>query len=160
MIRKAQIKDVKAIYDLLSEFSAQGHLLARPLSLLYDTIRSFWVFTDDTTGRVMGCCALQICWEDLAEIRSLAVLPEHQGNHIGRQLVENALADAGAFGIKKVFTLTYIPAFFEQFGFSTIDKTELPLKIWSDCITCVKYPDCDETAMMRHINGDAKPDRE
>lgn len=154
MIRKAKLNDIKPIYDLLSDCAAQGHLLARPLSLLYDDIRSFWVFADDATDRVLGCCALQVCWEDLAEIRSLAVVPDHRGRYIGKQLVDTALADALAFDIKKVFTLTYIPLFFERFGFVTINKTELPLKIWSDCVTCVKFPDCDETAMMRHINPD------
>ncbi|MDY6823807.1 MAG: N-acetyltransferase [Thermodesulfobacteriota bacterium] len=157
MIRKAKLTDIKPIYDLLSDFADRGHLLARPLSLLYDDIRSFWVYADDVTDRLLGCCALQICWEELAEIRSLAVVPDHQGNHIGQKLVETALTDAVVFNVKKVFTLTYIPSYFERFGFFTIDKTELPLKIWSDCITCVKFPDCDETAMLRHIRAEDAP---
>ncbi len=149
MIRKARIEDIDFIYKLLSDFAERGFLLSRPLSKLYDDIRDFAIFEDDADGALLGCCALQICWKDLAEIRSLAVHPDHWGNHIGTHLVENAFADARSFGIKKVFALTYNIRFFEKFGFFMIDRSQLPLKIWSDCITCVKFPNCDETAMMR-----------
>ncbi|MFO8048370.1 MAG: N-acetyltransferase [Desulfosudaceae bacterium] len=149
MIRKAKIQDVNAIYALLTDFAGQGFLLARPLSKLYDDIRDFFVFVDDDDETVLGCCALQICWQDLAEVRSLAVRPDHWGKQIGTRLVENAFADAGNYDIKKIFVLTYNVEFFEKFGFFKIDKTQLPLKIWSDCVSCVKFPNCDETAMMR-----------
>ncbi|MFP4445922.1 MAG: N-acetyltransferase [Desulfosudaceae bacterium] len=148
MIRKARITDIPRIHRLLSDFAEKGFLLARPLSKLYDDIRDFFVFADEA-DQVLGCCALQICWEDLAEIRSLAVQPDHWGRQIGTRLVESAFADAAAYDIKKIFVLTYSPVFFKKFGFFRIDKTQLPLKIWSDCITCVKFPNCDETAMMR-----------
>jgi len=148
MIRKAKIRDIPRIHHLLSDFAEQGFLLARPLSKLYDDIRDFSVFVDEA-DQALGCCALQICWEDLAEIRSLAVQPDHWGRQIGTRLVESAFADAAGFDIKKLFVLTYSPVFFKKFGFFRIDKTQLPLKIWSDCITCVKFPNCDETAMMR-----------
>lgn len=151
MIRKATIKDVKSIHALLQEYGKRGELLARPLSQLYDHVRDFWLYVDDAEDRLLGCCALQFCWEDLAEVRSLAVLPEHQGKRIGSVLTRTVLDEAKSFRIRKVFALTYKPAFFEKFGFSRIDKAELPLKIWSDCIICVKFPDCDETAMMKTI---------
>jgi amino-acid N-acetyltransferase len=118
------------------------------LSRLYDHLRDFLVYTDDGDDRVIGCCALQFCWEDLAEIRSLAVAPELVGRGIGRRLTEAALSDARKYGVREIFTLTYQPDFFLRFGFKIIDRSELPLKIWSDCILCVKFPDCDETAMM------------
>jgi amino-acid N-acetyltransferase len=149
MIRKAAIGDIEPIYHLLTDFAAQGFLLSRPLSKLYDNIRNFSIYQDEPSGQVVGCCALAICWKDLAEIRSLAVRSEYQGRGFGKGLVENALAEARAFEIKKVFVLTYKVDFFKSFGFSIIDKTELPIKIWSDCITCVKFPDCDETAMVK-----------
>lgn len=152
MIRKAAIADVETIYHLLNDFAAEGFLLSRPLSKLYDNIRNFSVFVDEQSGQVVGCCALAICWKDLAEIRSLAVHTDYWGGGIGRQLVENALAEAGVFKIKKVFVLTYKVDFFTFFGFSVIDKGDLPIKIWSDCITCVKFPDCDETAMAKILN--------
>jgi amino-acid N-acetyltransferase len=151
MIRKAKIKDIKTIHWLLSEYGKRGELLPRPLSQLYDHLRDFWVFVDAEEGRILGCCALQFCWEGLAEIRSLAVHPDHQGEKIGSKLVETALAEAKSFNIKKVFTLTYKPDFFKRFDFKQIDRSELPIKIWADCITCVKFPDCDETAMMKKI---------
>ena len=152
MIRKASIKDIKAIHELLHEYGKTGDLLARPLSELYDHVRDFWVYTDNQEDRVVGFCALQFCWEDLAEIRSLAVHPDHLGKKIGIRLVETALLEAKSFHIKKVFTLTYQPDFFKKFGFVRIDRSDLPLKIWSDCIICVKFPDCDETAMMKSLD--------
>lgn len=151
IIRKAKIADVKAIHNLLALYGEQGELLARPLSELYDHVRDFFVMEDPGTGGVTGCCALQFCWEDLAEIRSLAVDSEFHGRGIGRKLVNAALEEAVSFGIKDLFTLTYKPAFFKKFDFSIIDRSKLPLKIWADCITCVKFPDCDETAMMKKL---------
>ena len=152
MIRKATIEDVKSIHALLKYYGDRDELLSRPLSKLYDHIRDFSVYTDPDDGKtIVGCCALQFCWEDLAEIRSLAVRKEALGKSIGRQLVENIFEEARLFKIKSLFTLTYKPAFFEKFGFIKIDKADLPIKIWSDCIQCVKFPDCDETAMIRSL---------
>ena len=151
MIRKATIKDIKAIHALLHQYGREGQLLPRPLSVLYDHVRDFTVYVDNKDGGVLGCCALQFCWDDLAEIRSLAVHPEHVGKGIGSKLVEHALSDAKSFGIQKVFALTYRPSFFNRFGFQQIDRSELPIKIWADCIACIKFPDCDEIAMMRKI---------
>lgn len=151
MIRKATIKDIKAIHSLLHQYGLKGELLPRPLSVLYDHVRDFTVYVDDKGDSVLGCCALQFCWDDLAEIRSLAVHPEHLGERIGSKLVEHVLTEAKSFEIQKVFALTYRPGFFEQFGFQQIDRSELPIKIWADCITCLKFPDCDEIAMMKEL---------
>lgn len=156
MIRKATIKDIKVIHALLSDYGEKGVLLSRPLSQLYDHVRDFFVYEISGAKSIAGCGALQFCWEDLAEIRSLAVFKEYQGSHIGSQLVQASIEEAKAYGIKKLFTLTYKPDFFKQFRFQVIDRSELPLKIWSDCISCVKFPDCDETAMMlslEHVTG-------
>lgn len=151
MIRKATIKDVKAIHSLLQYYGDKGVLLSRPLSELYDHVRDFSVNVDRKDSRVIGCCALQFCWEDLAEIRSLAVHPDHVGENIGSQLAESVISEAKTFNTKKLFTLTYRPEFFLKFGFHEIDRSQLPLKIWTDCIICVKFPDCDEIAMMKKI---------
>ncbi|MCK4469988.1 MAG: GNAT family N-acetyltransferase, partial [Desulfobacterales bacterium] len=94
MIRKAQIHDIKAIHWLLNEYGKKGELLPRPLSELYDHLRDFWVCVDAQEDKVLGCCALQFCWEDLAEIRSLAVYPEHTGKNIGSTLTEAVLSEA------------------------------------------------------------------
>jgi amino-acid N-acetyltransferase len=148
MIRKATIKDIKSIHKILSDYGKKGELLPRPLSELYDHVRDFSIFEDPETKKIIGCCALQFCWEDLAEIRSLAVLPGDTKKGIGTRLVETALKEARSFDIKNIFTLTYQPDFFKQFGFSKVERATLPLKIWADCYMCVKFPDCDETAMM------------
>jgi amino-acid N-acetyltransferase len=151
MIRKATIKDIKPIHELLQLYGEQGKLLARPLSELYDHVRDFYVHWKDGGDTLQGCCALQFCWEDLAEIRSLAVSPEFTGQGIGSDLTRQALQEAAAFDVRQIFTLTYEPDFFRRFGFKTIDRSELPLKIWADCIICVKFPDCDETAMVKTL---------
>ena len=156
MIRKATIKDVKPVHALLQEYGRQGELLARPLSELYDHVRDFLLYVDEKENRVLGCCALQFCWEDLAEIRSLAVHPDHLGKRIGSKLTLAALTEAGVFNIKKVFTLTYRTEFFKKLGFSRIDRADLPLKIWGDCILCIKYPDCDEIAMMKEMDDEIR----
>lgn len=152
MIRKATIEDIKTIHAILKHYGSKGDLLARPLSRLYDHVRDFSVWEDPDTGRILGCCALQFCWEDLAEIRSLAVVESHFDKKIGTRLVETAFDEARQFKIKKLFTLTYHPDFFKKFGFIVIDKAELPIKIWADCIHCVKFPDCDETALLKQIS--------
>ncbi len=150
MLRDARMEDVKAIYQLLNHFSEKGLLLARSLSALYDQLRDFKVYVDEQNGveRVVGICSLHISWENLAEIRSLAVDESCQGRGIGKLLVSSCVAEAETFGITKVFTLTYQPRFFEKMGFASIDKKELPHKVWSDCINCPKFPDCNEEAMV------------
>ncbi len=151
MIRKATIKDIKPIHSLLQQYGRKGELLPRPLSVLYDHVRDFSVYADDLDSNILGCCALQFCWDDLAEIRSLAVHPDYVGQRIGSKLVEKVLSEANSFKIQKVFALTYRPGFFERFGFSRIDRSDLPIKIWADCIMCIKFPDCDEIAMMKDL---------
>ncbi|MFO7557477.1 MAG: N-acetyltransferase [Desulfobacterales bacterium] len=151
MIRKATIKDIKSIHKILADYGRKGVMLPRPLSELYDHVRDFLIFENPETKKIIGCCALQFCWEDLAEIRSLAVLPDHTKKRIGSRLMETALEEARLFNIKNVFTLTYKPDFFKQFGFDVVDRATLPLKIWADCYMCVKFPDCDETAMMKAL---------
>lgn len=149
------MRDVKAMYDLLDHFADKGLLLGRSLSSLYDQLRDFQVFVEegDTGEEIVGVCALHICWEDLAEVRSLAVKDSAQGKGVGRQLVESCLLEAEALGIKQVFTLTYQPDFFSHQGFDPIDKKELPHKVWSDCINCPKFPDCNEEAMIWNSSG-------
>ncbi|HIJ79569.1 MAG: N-acetyltransferase [Desulfobulbaceae bacterium] len=147
MIRDARMEDIKAMYGLLHYFADKGLLLGRSLSSLYDQLRDFKVFLNEE-GKVQGLCALHVCWENLAEIRSLAVAEEAQGRGVGAKLVEACLAEADQFGITRVFTLTYQPTFFKKLSFRPIDKNELPHKVWSDCIQCPKFPDCNEEAFI------------
>ncbi|MEA1921488.1 MAG: N-acetyltransferase [Pseudomonadota bacterium] len=147
MIRRAIIKDVKIIQSTLEHYANQGLLLPRSLSDLYDNLRDFIVYQKE--NNILGVSALHVCWEDLGEIRSLAVLPPHTKQGVGRQLVNDCEAEAIKLGLKKVFTLTYQESFFAGLGYRTIDKNQLPHKIWGDCLKCAKFPDCDEIAMIK-----------
>ena len=139
MIRKAKMSDVRSIHALLTHFADLGLLLPRSLSQIYDHLRDYTVINDKDDA-IAGVVALNICWEDLAEIRSLAVCE-----------VEHCLREAVDFEIYKVFTLTYQTVFFKKLGFKPIDKGALPQKIWADCINCPKFPDCDESALLKVI---------
>jgi amino-acid N-acetyltransferase len=145
MIRKAIIADVREIHRLLIDYARDGLLLSRSLAELYESLRDFYVFEID--GKVVGASALNICWENLAELRSLAVHPDYNGRGVGRELVLACLDEARQIGIRKVFALTYKQVFFEKLGFGVIEKSQLPHKIWGDCMKCAKFPDCDEIAL-------------
>jgi amino-acid N-acetyltransferase len=145
MIRKAILQDARQIHKLLLTYARDGLVLSRSLMEIFESIRDFYVFVD--AGRVVGAAALNICWEDLAEVRSLVVHQDFGGMGIGRDLVEACLSEARTLGIGRVFALTYQQVFFEKLGFSVIEKSELPQKIWGDCIKCAKFPECDEIAL-------------
>jgi amino-acid N-acetyltransferase len=132
---------------LVAHFAARGDLLPRTLNELYQHLRDFFVC--EVNGRIVGLCALSLYWEDLAEIRTLAVDEAHGGKGLGRLLVNACLDEAAGLGVRRVFALTYRPGFFERLGFRTIDKRELPQKIWKDCIKCAKFACCDEIALIR-----------
>ena len=152
MIRKANIKDIKTIHRILNLYAEQDLLLPRSLSELYGHVRDFFVFINGSQeNAVIGVGDLGVCWEDLAEIKSLAVKEEYQGKGYGAKLVEACLKDADALGLKNVFTLTYVPEFFIKFGFKEIEKSILPHKVWADCLKCPKFPDCNETALIIEI---------
>jgi len=135
---------------LIKLYSTRGEILPRSLSELYDHLRDFFVFVQD--HKVLGICALHICWEDLAEVRSLAVQEEVRSKGMGAKLVKACLEESKALGVKRVFALTYRPDFFERLGFKKVDKNMLPHKIWTDCLKCVKFPDCNEVAVAREID--------
>jgi len=149
VIRKATLRDVKSIHRLVAEQAQSGHILARAVSELYSQVRDFLVTIEEQSGEIIGCGALHIVWEDLAEIRSLAVRTSYQRKGIGSQLIEALLEEARSMRVKQVFVLTYRTALFERFGFEIMDKGLLPHKIWADCIRCTKFPECDEIALVR-----------
>jgi amino-acid N-acetyltransferase len=124
------------------------------LSDLYDHLRDFNIYEEKSGGPIIGVCALHVCWEDLAEVRSLAVDEPYQGQGIGSSLIAEALAEAPELGIRRVFTLTYQTPFFTVHGFDVVDKALLPQKIWAECVKCVKFPECDEVAMLKSLSKD------
>ncbi|GAI19024.1 unnamed protein product, partial [marine sediment metagenome] len=128
-------------------------MLARSLSEIYENIRDYFVIRQGE--RVVACTALHVSWSDLAEIKSLAVTEDSQRQGIGDQLVEACLREAKELGIPTIFCLTYKPAFFEKCGFSLVDKAELPRKVWGECYRCPKFPDCDEVALIYHLEAGA-----
>jgi len=148
-VRKAVTSDIHDIHRLLTYYGEKGDLLPRPLSELYDHMRDYFVIGDTRKKNgIQAVAALGICWEDLAEIKSLAVLEGLQGKGLGSKLVDACLNEARIFGIKRIFALTYVPDFFTGFGFREVSKSFLPQKIWADCLKCTKFPNCDEVAML------------
>lgn len=145
-VRKATVSDIKLIHKLINDFAKKGEMLPRSLNELYENIRDFLIA--EHNNEIKGVCALHILWEDLAEIRSLAVKKESQKKGIGSLLVKKCLHEAKKLGVNKVFVLTYIPEFFKKTGFKELDKSKLPQKIWGDCIRCPKFPECDEVALI------------
>lgn len=145
-IRKANLEDVEVIHELVNYYAHKGLMLARSRSILYEYIRDFAILEDEN-GDVLGVGALHILWNDLAEVRTLAVKEEAFGTGIGKKLVEFFIAEAKTLGIPKVFTLTYQPGFFSKVGFVEVHKDTMPHKVWKDCINCSKFPNCDEVCM-------------
>lgn len=149
-IRKATLKDVKHIQSLVNFYAAKDLMIARSLNELYENIRDFWVYTH--AGKIIGCAGLHVTgWQDMAEIKSLAVDRARHKKGIGSQLVAQCITEAKALGVKQVFCLTYSPKFFMKLGFAKINKSRLPQKIWVECCNCPKFPDCKEVALIKKI---------
>ncbi|MDR3175048.1 MAG: N-acetyltransferase [Desulfovibrio sp.] len=145
---RAAIRDMKDIHGLLLTAGRDGKLLPRSLSDLYGHVRDFHILRGED-GSLIGCCALALIWEDLGEIRSLYVRVDQRGKGYGAILAKACVREAADMGVSRLFTLTYETGFFSRLGFLEVSKDSLPQKIWADCIHCPKYPDCDETAMLR-----------
>ncbi|MCG8350905.1 MAG: N-acetyltransferase [Chloroflexales bacterium] len=144
--RRARVGDVPRLYELISYYAVRGDMLPKTLDQLYNRVRSFNVAEAD--GEVIGCAALHITWRDLAEVVSVTVHPDFQGQGVGRRLVLPLFDEARELGIPTLFTLTLQAAFFSRLGFREIPKLRLPHKIWQDCKTCFKQDRCDEVAMV------------
>lgn len=152
--RKARMQDVESLHAIINEFAENGLMLPRSRNTLYESLREFTVIVDD--GHVVGTGALHVIWEDLAEIRALAISPKYQGKGLGKELIAALLNDAKELGIGRVFALTYQVDFFKKCGFLEITKEEMSAhaqhKIWKDCINCPKFPNCDEVAVIKFFN--------
>lgn len=149
MIRKARLSDVKQIQALVNSFAKKQLMLPRSLNELFENLRDFWVYEENR--KIYGCCALHISWEDLTELKSLAVDKAKQQKGIGAQLVSACLNEAKGLKAKKIFVLTYKPQYFKRFGFKKIKNSCLPHKIWVECINCAKFPNCREIALVKKI---------
>ena len=147
--RKATVEDVQSIYNLIKHFSEKGLLLLRTMSNIYDNLRDFKII--EVHSKIVGIAAMHVCWEDLGEIRSICVDEKHFFKGYGTLLVNECIKDAKELKLKKIFVLTYQVEFFKKLGFYILNKKNLPHKVWAECVNCPKFPNCDETAMMKEL---------
>ena len=147
--RKPTFDDIEAIYTLINTYANDGVMLARSRNALYETIRDMIVAEDN--GEIVGVGGLHIVWNELAEIRAMAVDPKFTRRGVGAEIVNRLTEEGRSFGVKQLFTLTYKPGFFAKLGFSEITKDNLPHKVWKECIDCPKFPNCDEVAMVKPL---------
>jgi amino-acid N-acetyltransferase len=146
-VEKARIGDVPHMHELVNKLAGKGDMLPRALSEIYENLRDYFVIRNPS-GKVTACVALHISWADLAEVKALAVAEDNHKKGMGAALVEACTNEARALGIPRMFCLTYRPGFFEKQGFRQVDKAELPRKVWAECYSCPKFPDCEEIAMI------------
>lgn len=145
-LRKARMSDIETIHGVINNYAAQGLMLPRSRNMLYENLREFIVAEED--DKFLGTGALHILWEDLAEVRALAIAPEAVRRGVGRRLVAALVEEARALEIPRVFALTYQQEFFAKCGFRVLEKEAMPQKVWKECINCPKFPNCDEVAMI------------
>ncbi|MDR0977724.1 MAG: N-acetyltransferase [Endomicrobium sp.] len=150
MIRPAKIPDVKSVYTLIKHYADNREMLHRSLNGIYENIQEFVVLEND--GKIIACGALHVSWEDLAEVRALAVSEEQKGKGIGRQIVKRLHQNAIELGIRRMFVLTFKPAFFRKLGYVEVTKEILPHKVWSECVNCYLFPDCGEVPLIFYVN--------
>jgi amino-acid N-acetyltransferase len=148
-IRKAVMPDALQIQTLVNYYAKTEIMLPKSLNQLYENIRDYLVLEKD--DKVVGCGALHFFWEDLAEVRSLAVDPEYAKSGYGSLIVNHLVEQAREYKVKRVFCLTLAPKFFDRLGFVEVPHSELPQKVYKDCINCVKLGKCDEIAMIKQL---------
>ncbi len=153
-IRSAQLKDVNGIYRLLKDYSDRNILLPRPESDIYQSLREFLVIEYEQS--IIACCALQIYTSTMGEVRSLAVHPNYGGKRLGRRLVAKIEQNATRLGLSKLMALTYEVRFFNNAGYDVVPMQVLPEKVWGACINCHKFQNCDEIAVLKHLQTETE----
>jgi amino-acid N-acetyltransferase len=156
-VRKATMRDIKAVLALINSYAANGIMLPRTDFEMSENIRDFSVALDRDV--LVGCGALHFYTPAIGEVRSLAVLPEIKQQGIGRAIVEALEAEALENNLEAVFAFTYVPQFFAKLGFNEVEPGELPLKVWKDCLRCPKFQNCDETAVMKRLRPAGQVDK-
>ena len=159
-IQKAQIRDVEEILELVNGFAASNLMLPRGPQYLFENIRDFVIASDrnvpvysmmgtrEELHLIVACGSLHVLWEDIAEIRALAIHPDYQHLGLGSKLVAFMKKEAKKLGIKRLFTFTLTEDFFQTLGFRRQKRLELPPKVWGECTRCPKYFKCDEIGMV------------
>lgn len=146
ILRKARLADVPSLFKLIHRHALEEVMLPRPLPELYENVWEFTVAVED--GQIVGCGALRFYSEEIAEIRSLCVDEARKTRGLGRAITQRLLREAKRYGVRTAFALTVVPGFFRKMGFYTVERGDLPLKVWRDCLQCEKYYRCDEKAMV------------
>lgn len=149
IFRKAKFSDVEDILKIINDYAGKGLMLARSRNVLYEGLREFILAEED--GKIVGVAALHLVWNELAEIRALAVEPNKIKSGIGRRIVDMLTEEARELGVKTLFALTYQPGFFAKLDFKEVPKESVPHKMWKECINCPKFPNCDEIAMVKEL---------
>ncbi|MBU0951482.1 MAG: N-acetyltransferase [Elusimicrobia bacterium] len=148
-IRKARVQDAPSMHKLINSYADKKLMLSKALSEIYDHLSDFFVVEENK--KIVGCCGLHVTWEDLAEIRSLAVDTKTKGKGYGVKLMKTCHKEAKKLGVKNVFALTLIPEFFKKLGYHEVSRDKLPHKVWTDCIKCPIFPDCNEVPLMKQL---------
>lgn len=150
-IRKATMRDIPALLELINSYAAAGVMLPRTAFEIAESLRDFTVA--EREGRIIASGALHFYTPDTGEVRSVAVDPARRHSGAGRALVAAIEAEARDCALGTVFAFTYVPGFFEKLGYTGVDRSELPLKAWKDCMRCPKFQCCDEIAMVKYLDG-------
>jgi amino-acid N-acetyltransferase len=152
IIRKARLSDVNDMYRIVNYYAERQLMLPKTQLQLYENLRDYSVAVDPTdSNQLQGCGALHIYWENLAEIRAIAIAPGKTRKGIGTLLVNWLLNEAREMKIEQVFLFTYEPKFFNGFGFIQVEHSAMPLKVYNECFHCPKFNKCDEVAMVLHL---------
>ncbi len=149
--RPARPTDVPGLNALIGAFAAKQLMLPRPMSELYDTVRDF-IVAEAEVGGIVGCAAVHIATDKIAELKALAVAEAAQGKGVGKELVARCLEEGRRLGLERMFCLTYQVEFFTKLGFTKVDRSRLPEKVWGECVRCHRFLDCDEVAMWRLVS--------
>jgi amino-acid N-acetyltransferase len=160
VIQKAQVRDVEEILELVNTFAAMNLMLPRGPQYMYENIRDFVIACDndvpvysitetrEVLNLIVACGSLHVLWEDIAEIRALAIHPDYQHLGLGSRLMEYMKEEAKQLGIHRLYTFTLTENFFKTLGFKRQDRSEHPPKVWGECSRCPKYFHCDEVGMV------------
>ena len=155
VVRKAAMRDIPALLELINSYAAEGIMLPRTEFEISENIRDFTVTY--AGSQLLGCAALHFYTPAFAEIRSLAVGRHAKGRGVGILLTEALEMEAINNDLQAIFAFTYVPDFFRKLGFKEVDRGLLPLKVWKDCLTCSKFQCCEEIAVMKTLTPDPIP---
>ncbi len=148
-IRHAKVSDVKSIHNLVEHYANNKEMLHRSLNAIYENIQEYVIAEENNI--IIACGALHVSWDNLAEIKALAVAPDYVGKGIGKQIVKVLENNAINLDVTRTFALSFKPEFFIKLGYTVVPKDMLPQKIWSECINCYLFPDCGEVPLIKDL---------